>query len=61
MGGDKEYAEAQRCILNEGFHRGGMFYKCDGKKHDLRAFNVYCCKAFAGTRLHWPSIAPPVT
>jgi len=48
MGGDKEYAEAQRCILNEGFHRGGMFYKCDGKNHDLRAFNVYCCKAFAG-------------
>ena len=48
MGGDKEYAEAQRCILNEGFHRGGTFYKCDGKNHDLRAFNVYCCKAFAG-------------
>ena len=48
MGGDKEYAEAQRCILNEGFHRGGRFYKCEGKNHDLREFNVFCCKCFAG-------------
>src|ERR1017187_3883170 len=27
MGGDKEFAEAQRGILNEGFHRGGRFFK----------------------------------
>jgi len=44
----KEYAEAVRGILNEGFHKGGKFYKCHGDKHELRTFNAYCPKCFAG-------------
>jgi hypothetical protein len=48
IGGDKEFAEAQRGILNEGFKRGGRFFKCDGKDHELRAFEVFSCKCFAG-------------
>jgi hypothetical protein len=31
LGGDKEFAEAIRGILNEGFRKGGVFYKCVGK------------------------------
>jgi hypothetical protein len=48
LGGDKEYAEAIRGILNEGFRKGGIFYKCVGKDFDLKGFNVYCPKCFAG-------------
>jgi hypothetical protein len=48
LGGSKEYAEAIRGILNEGFRKGGKFYKCDGKAHELREFNAYCPKCFAG-------------
>ncbi len=48
LGGDKEYAEAIRGILNEGFRKGGVFYKCVGKDFDLKGFNVYCPKCFAG-------------
>jgi Protein of unknown function (DUF3631) len=48
LNGDKEYAEAIRGILNEGFRKGGKFYKVDGKNHDLREFNAYCPKCFAG-------------
>jgi hypothetical protein len=48
FGGEKEYKEALRGILNEGFRRGGNFRKCDGKNHDLRVFDVFCPKALAG-------------
>ncbi len=48
LGGDKEYAEAIRGILNEGFRKGGVFYKCVGKDFQLKAFFVYCPKCFAG-------------
>jgi len=48
MGGNKEYAEAVRGILNDGFHRGGLFTKCDGNNNEVRDFKVFCCKAFAG-------------
>jgi hypothetical protein len=48
LGGDKEYAETIRGILNEGFRKGGKFYKCVGKDFELKAFNVYCPKCFAG-------------
>jgi hypothetical protein len=48
LGGDKEYAEIVRGILNEGFRRGGVFHKCVGKDFTLRTFNVYCPKCFAG-------------
>ena len=48
LNGDKEYAEAIRGILNEGFRKGGVFYKCVGKDFDLKGFHVYCPKCFAG-------------
>ena len=48
LNGDKEFAETIRGILNEGYYREGKFYKCNGKNHDLREFNAYCPKAFAG-------------
>jgi len=48
LGGDKEYAEAIRGVLNEGFRKGGVFYKCVGKNFDLKDFHVYCPKCFAG-------------
>jgi len=48
LGGDKEYAETLRGILNEGFRKGGVFYKCVGKDFDLKDFHVYCPKCFAG-------------
>jgi len=48
LGGDKEYAETLRGILNEGFRKGGVFYKCVGKDFELKSFNVYCPKCFAG-------------
>jgi hypothetical protein len=48
LNGNKEYAKAIRGILNEGFRKGGTFYKCVGKDFDLKGFNVYCPKCFAG-------------
>lgn len=48
LGADKEVVEAIRGILNEGFRKGGKFYKVDGKQHELREFNAYCPKCFAG-------------
>jgi hypothetical protein len=48
LNGDKEYAEAIRGILNEGFRKGGIFYKCVGKDFELKGFSVYCPKCFAG-------------
>jgi len=48
LSGNKEYAENIRGILNEGFRKGGKFLKCDGKNNDLREFNAYCPKCFAG-------------
>jgi hypothetical protein len=48
LGGDKEFAEAIRGVLNEGFRKGGVFYKCVGKDFALKGFNVYGPKCFAG-------------
>jgi hypothetical protein len=48
LGGDKEYAEAIRGILNAGFRKGGRFYKCDNKDHTLREFEAYSPKCLAG-------------
>lgn len=48
FGGDKECSEAMRGILNEGFRKGGKFYKVGGKNHELRELNAYCPKCFAG-------------
>jgi hypothetical protein len=48
LGGNKEYTEAVRGILNAGFRKGGVFHKCVGKEYELKEFNVYCPKCFAG-------------
>jgi hypothetical protein len=48
FGGDKEFSEALRGILNEGFRRGGNYRKCVGKGHELRTFQVFGAKALAG-------------
>jgi hypothetical protein len=48
LGGNKEYVEAIRGILNEGFRRGGKLFKCHGNSHELRDFNAYSPKCFAG-------------
>lgn len=48
LGGNKELAEAVRGILNEGFHNGGKFYKCNATTHEVEEFNAYCPKCFAG-------------
>ena len=48
LGSDKEYSEALRGILNEGFRRGGNFRKVEGKNHQLRVFQVFGAKAIAG-------------
>ena len=48
FGGDKEFSEALRGILNEGFLRGGNYRKCVGKGHELKAFQVFGPKALAG-------------
>jgi hypothetical protein len=48
FGGNKEFAESLRLVLNAGFRRGGNVRKCDGRDHELRAFQVFGPKAFAG-------------
>jgi hypothetical protein len=48
LNGDKEFAETIRGILNEGYYREGKFYKCNGNNHELKEFNAYFPKAFAG-------------
>lgn len=48
MGGSKEYVEAIRGILNAGFRKGGVFYKCAANTFELQEFNVFCPKCFAG-------------
>lgn len=48
LSGDKEYSETMRGILNEGFRKGGKFYKVGGKNNEVRELNAFCPKCFAG-------------
>ena len=48
LGANKEFSEAVRGILNEGFRKGGVFHKCAPNTFELQEFNVYCPKCFAG-------------
>jgi hypothetical protein len=48
LGGNRDYAEAVRGILNEGFRKDGKFYKCNATTHEIEEFNAYCPKCFAG-------------
>jgi hypothetical protein len=50
FGGEKEYAEALRGILNTGHRRGGVASLCVGKGTDItfKDFSTFCPKAIAG-------------
>jgi Protein of unknown function (DUF3631) len=50
FGGEKEYAEVLRQVLNMGFRRGGVASLCvkAGADFDLRDFPVFCPKILAG-------------
>jgi len=50
FGGEKEYAEALRGVLNTGHRRGGAASCCVGQGTNLsfRDFSTYCAKAIAG-------------
>lgn len=47
-GANKEYAEAIRGILNEGFRKKGVFIKCVGDDFKPTEFPVFSPKCFAG-------------
>jgi hypothetical protein len=50
FGGEREYAEALRGILNTGHRRGGVASLCVGKGSgiDFKDFSTFCPKAIAG-------------
>lgn len=50
FGGEKEYAEALRGILNSGYRRGGFASCCVGQGANLtyKDFSTFCPKAIAG-------------
>jgi len=50
FGGEKEYAEALRGILNTGHRRGGVASLCVGKGAEIsfKDFSTFCPKAIAG-------------
>jgi hypothetical protein len=50
FGGEKEYAEALRGILNTGHRRGGVASLCVGKGPEMsfKDFSTVCPKAIAG-------------
>jgi hypothetical protein len=48
FGASKQYAEAVRGILNEGFRKKGVFIKCVGDDFTPTEFPVFSPKCFAG-------------
>lgn len=46
--GDREKAEALRQVLNSGFKRGQVVWRCDGKNFEPKEFRVFCPVALAG-------------
>jgi len=50
FGGEKEYAEALRGILNSGFYAGGVASCCVGQGANIsfKDFQTFCAKAIAG-------------
>jgi hypothetical protein len=56
VAGDKEIGEAIRGILNTGSQRGGTFSKCDAG-HEIRDFNVYSPKCYAGIGHIWDTVS----
>ncbi len=52
FGGEKEYAEALRGVLNTGYRAGGKFTRCvgEGSEQEPRDFATFCPKAIAGLK-----------
>jgi hypothetical protein len=50
FGGEREYAEALRGVLNTGYRRGGKASCCVGKgaETNFKDFSTFCAKAIAG-------------
>jgi hypothetical protein len=48
FGGDKEYAEALRGVLNTGFRASGSYSRCTGSNYEVRDFATFSAKAIAG-------------
>jgi len=50
FGGEREYVEALRGILNTGYRKGGKYSRCvgQGTKMEVRDFSSFCPKAIAG-------------
>jgi hypothetical protein len=50
LGDDAERASAIRSILNAGYQAGptATVLRCEGPRHEVCEFNVFCAKAFAG-------------
>jgi hypothetical protein len=50
FGGDKDYSEALRAILNSGYRRSGRATVCvgQGANIDAKDFKTFCAKAIAG-------------
>lgn len=48
FGKDSTLTEGIRAILNAGYRRGAAVPRCVGPAFDLKDFDVYCPKAFAG-------------
>jgi hypothetical protein len=48
FGGDKDYAETLRGVLNSGFRASGFYSRCVGSTHEVHDFPTFCAKAIAG-------------
>ncbi len=48
FGKNSESTEGVRGAINHGYRRGGSIPRCVGPTHQVRDFNVYCPKGFAG-------------
>ena len=56
-GKDNPATEGIRAMLNAGYARGAIVYRCHGQNHELRRFKVFCPKSFAGIGNIPPTIA----
>jgi Protein of unknown function (DUF3631) len=45
---NSDSTEGIRQVLNSGYRRGKLAWRCVGTSHELRSFDVYCPKATAG-------------
>jgi hypothetical protein len=48
FGKQAEFSEGVRQVLNSGYRRGKLAYRCVPPSHDVVGFDVFCAKAMAG-------------